>query len=412
MKYLLLTIFFTSLSFGYSQTQNDWDKRTTFLGGKRERAIAFAINGFGYVGTGVDTAEMTHNDLWEYDPATLVWSQKASIPGSTRRNAVAVVIDDKAYVGMGADSATSWAGTILSDWWEYDPSSNSWLQKADYPGGWGYEGTSSTATYLGPGMYFGTGFEANGKAYVCGGKMGPDQYGHDLWEYNPTTDSWTRKADFPGLDRYQLSSFSIDNYGYVGMGIDHDLYRKDWWKYDPIADNWTEVASLPGVERGGASTFVIGQRGFVVFGTDGGFKDELWEYNPFTDSWMIRANFPGGERKNAIAFAIDDSAYAGIGKGASGKRRNFYRYYPLFPVGIEENQQIIKLYPNPTTDYIHLELENAANYQFQLVDLQGKEMLTTANTTIDVQDISQGMYILNVFDSNGKHLKSEKVLIQ
>ena len=407
MKYFALFIFVISLGAAYSQTQNDWEKRTAFMGGKRERGIAFAIADSGYVGMGVDTAEMTHNDLWKYDPETAMWTQKASLPGSTRRNAIAVAINGKGYVGMGADSAVSWMGTILSDWWEYDASSNSWLQKMNYPGGYDY-----LNNYGGPGVYFGTAFEINGKGYVSGGKMGPDTYASDLWEYDPQLDSWTRKADFPGLDRYQLSSFALEGKGYVGMGVDHDLYRKDWWQYDPQTDSWVEVASLPGVERGSASSFVIGQRGFVVFGTDGGFKDELWEYNPFTDSWMIRANFPGGERKNAVAFAVGDSAFAGIGKGSSGKRRNFYRYYPLLPVGIDEEVSTIKLYPNPTSDYINIILSHDKQYEYQLVDLRGREILRTSSSSILVDDLKEGTYILNVFDNNDIHITTEKVIIQ
>ena len=48
--------------------ENDWDKRADFGGLKRERAVAFSIGDYGYVGTGIDTAEIVHNDLWRFDP--------------------------------------------------------------------------------------------------------------------------------------------------------------------------------------------------------------------------------------------------------------------------------------------------------------------------------------------------------
>jgi N-acetylneuraminic acid mutarotase len=400
---LILSISFLSISWGQ---QNDWDKRAKFSGEKRARAISFSIGDFGYVGTGEDTTEMTHNDLWRFDPSSNSWMQVASLPGSTRRNAIAVTIGDFGYVGMGADSSSSSLGLILSDWWQYNPLTNSWVQKADYPGG--YDMFNNTDTING--IYFGTAFEIADMGYVCGGKMGPNFYGTDLWEYSPTLDQWTRKADFPGFDRFQLSSFSIDDKGYVGMGVDHDLYRKDWWQYDPLTDNWLQVADLPGVERGAASTFVLGQRGFLVFGTDGGYKDELWEYNPFTNSWMIRANFPADGRKNGIAFAIGDSAYAGIGNSANGKRRNFYRYYPLLPVGLEENQVKINIFPNPASNYISIQT-TSNKVIVQLVDLHGKEIFRSSGTTIDVSSISSGTYILNIFGENNRHLDTQKVII-
>lgn len=401
----------STISFGQ---QNDWDKRATFLGQKRARAVAFAIGDYGYVGTGIDTAEMTHNDLWRFDPSTNSWSQMADMydsnlvmTGSVRRNAVAVTVGNLGYVGLGMDSAQASFGTELNDWWAYDAVSNTWELKASYPGGYDW-----TNNYWGAGVYFATAFEAGGKAYVCGGKMGPDTYAADLWEYDPQLDSWTRKADFPGLDRYQLSSFSVDGKGYVGMGVDHDLFRKDWWQYNPQTDSWAQVSNLPGVERGAASTFVIGQRGFVVFGSDGGYKDELWEYNPFTDSWQIRANFPGGERKNAIAFAIGDSAYAGTGQGASGKRRNFYVYYPLFPVGMSENYKEFKIYPNPASYELNVSSLNGLNVnRVEIYNTKGQFILSSQESKIDIGHLESGSYILNIFDENQKHITSEQIII-
>ncbi|UKN02434.1 T9SS type A sorting domain-containing protein [Paracrocinitomix mangrovi] len=405
MKRLL---FITALFFlfsSYSQ-QNDWDKRAPFLGGKRTQAIGFSIGDFGYLGSGVDTAEMTHNDLWKFDPALNLWTQVASMPASTRRCASAITIDDKAYVGLGADSASSWAGTILNDWWQYDAVGNSWTQKTAYPGGYNY-----INTYYGPGVYYATAFSLNGKGYVCGGKMGGDLYAADLWEYDPILDTWTRMADFPGLDRYQLSSFALEGKGYVGMGVDHDLYNKDWWQYDPNTDTWVEVSSLPGVERGSASTFVIGQRGFVVFGSDGGYKDELWEYNPFTDSWQIRANFPGDGRKNGVAFTVGDSAYAGTGKGASGKRRSFYRYYPLLPVGVEETFVDFKLFPNPTADFVTISGLTDVNIQLEIVDLKGVLVFKSNAKTIDLSTVESGSYIVNIFNQDHQHLITKKLIV-
>ncbi|MBD3635916.1 MAG: T9SS type A sorting domain-containing protein [Crocinitomicaceae bacterium] len=408
MKRLLFILSFMLGFTSFGQTQNDWDKRASFGGLKRTRAVAFAIGDYGYVGTGLDTAEMTHNDLWKYDPSFNTWTQVASIPGSTRRNAVGVAIGEKGYVGTGADSATSWMGNILSDWWEYDPVLNTWTGKASYPGG--YDMWNNT-NFSG-GVYFATAFSIGSKGYICGGKMGSDFYGTDLWEYDPLLDTWTRKANFPGLDRYQLSSFSIDGKGYVGMGVDHDLYRKDWWQYDPQLDSWQQVADLPGVERGGSATFVLGQRGFVVFGADGGYKDELWEYNPFNDSWQIRANFPGGERKNGIAFAIGDSAYAGTGKGYSGKKRSFYRYYPLLPVGTEENQLSIEVYPNPASNYLKIDGNSQLFTSVELYDMRGTKVLQSESTYIDITSLSEGTYVILISDATNTPVQTDKIIIR
>jgi N-acetylneuraminic acid mutarotase len=352
---------------------------------------------------------MPQNDLWRYDPIVDVWSQMMTLPGSIRRNASATSIGDKGYVGMGADSSLSQSGIILADWWEYDPSLNNWTQKSDYPGGYDISNNSSAA-----GIYFATAFEMSGKAYVCGGKMNSDFYGTDLWEYDPDLDSWTRKADFPGGDRYQLSSFSVDGKGYVGMGIDHDLFRKDWWQFDPILDSWIEVASLPGVARGSASTFVLGQRGYLVFGSDGGYKDELWEYNPFSNTWNIKANFPADGRKNAIAFSIGNKGYAGTGKGASGKRKSFYEYAPLLPVGTEEfSLQNIDIYPNPAISAATLRSGSDLVESISIYGLDGKlvsEQRFNQSITLESTDFRSGTYIVLARGNSGQILATEKLI--
>lgn len=407
-KSFVVSIILLVSGFSFAQ-QNTWTKKLKFGGEKRTRAIAFSVGEYGYVGTGEDTAEMTHNDLWRYDPLTDIWTQQANMPGSTRRNATAVTIIDKGYVGLGADSSVASSGIILDDWWEYNPTSNSWIQKANYPGGFDYLNNPGSQ-----GVYFATAFEAGGKGYVCCGKMGPDHYGADLWQYDPLLDQWTRMADFPGLDRFQLASFSVDGKGYVGMGEDHDLYRKDWWEYDPLTDTWTQKANLPGVERGGASTFTLGQRGFVVYGSDGGYKNELWEYNPFTNSWSIRANCPGGERKNGIAFSIGNRGYAGLGKGPNGKKRNFYEYAPLEPVSIHEFNIEVSIYPNPTSDVLKIDLSDEIEGVFAtLINANGQIIIAPfqllPQNQINLFEYASGTYFLLLGNENGEILRNEKI---
>lgn len=400
---LLFVVFIAVTSF--AQT-NSWTKKLGFGGLKRERAVSFSIGDFGYVATGEDTVNVTHKDLWRYDPALDLWTQMADLPGSPRRNAVGFAIENKGYVGTGIDSSESFVGTILSDFWEYDADLNTWTQKANYPGGSGF------------GVYYAGAFVADNKGYVTCGKMGANWYAFDLWEYKPTTDTWTQRANFPGGVRYAITALSIDNKGYVGMGIDNDLYRKDWWEYNPGTNVWVEKSDLPGTERGAASSFTIVSKGFVVFGADGGYKDELWEYSPYSDSWNIKANFPGGERRNAIAFSIGNKGYGGIGKGPSGLRQNFYEYSPMYPVGIEEQEKLnIQVYPNPIVESATLFLQNESNAShYVLLDINGKiiqsEIVNSQSVEIQRAEIAAGIYQLVVFNDKGNPLATEKIIFQ
>jgi N-acetylneuraminic acid mutarotase len=366
-----------------AQSQNSWTKKAPFGALKRERAVSFAIGDFGYVATGEDTVNITHNDLWRYDPLLDTWTQMADLPGSPRRNAIGFALNDKGYVGTGIDSSESSLGVELKDFWEYDPILNSWLQKADYPGA------------AGLGVYYAGAFTADNKGYVTCGKYGPSAYAFDLWEYKPTTDSWSQRANFPGGVRYAVSALSIDNKGYVGMGIDYDLYRKDWWQYDPATNVWEQRSNLPGTERGAASTFTIGSKGFVVFGADGGFKDE----------WNIKANFPGGERRNAIAFTIGAKGYGGIGKGPSGIRQNFYEYTPALPLAVDENEFVhIQVYPNPIRDIAQIFIQNESDAKWIVIHTSTGQLVqqiqvTGQTTELERNNLAAGIYYLTILNS-------------
>src|SRR4249919_3048148 len=62
----------------------------------RGSAVSFSIGNKGYIGTGD-----SYNDFWEYDPATNVWTQKADFGGKGRDWATGFSIGNKGYIGTG-----------------------------------------------------------------------------------------------------------------------------------------------------------------------------------------------------------------------------------------------------------------------------------------------------------------------
>src|SRR5947207_9637065 len=59
------------------------------------------------------------------------WLQKADAGSSPRALAVGFSIGDKGYIGTGSP----FDNTYLDDFWEYDPATDTWTQKADFAGG-------------------------------------------------------------------------------------------------------------------------------------------------------------------------------------------------------------------------------------------------------------------------------------
>ena len=77
---------------------------------------------------------------------------------------------------------------------------NTWVQKADYGGGFT---SASTAFTINGKAYLGTGFDSfSGEALSS------------FWEYNPISDTWSQKADMGGSPRGYALSFSLNTTGY------------------------------------------------------------------------------------------------------------------------------------------------------------------------------------------------------
>src|SRR5689334_25410056 len=105
-----------------SHAQGVWTQLTDFGGTARDSAIAFSIDGKGYIGTGSDAGVRT-SDFWEYDPSTNTWTRKADFPGAPIWLATGFSIGSKGYIGTGtvnnAPGSKRWFA-------EYDPATDTW----------------------------------------------------------------------------------------------------------------------------------------------------------------------------------------------------------------------------------------------------------------------------------------------
>ena len=265
--------------------------------------FGFAINGKGYIGGGLDNYFGSTGATWQYDTLTRSWSQVAKFPGYNSILAPSFTIGSNAYVCTGG-------GTATKENWQYNQLTNVWTRKADFPG---------------PSRFAAVGAVANGKAYVGLGVNGdninlPDT--KDWWQYDAVTDSWTRKADFPGTRRSYSVAFVINNKVYVATGSHHDqstnstTYFNDLWQYNPANDTWTQKANMPALGRSDAvASYVFENKGVVATGyNNDNLLNDCWEYNPSNNSWFQLPNVGGGGRAYASAFSLGYTFYIGAGQ--------------------------------------------------------------------------------------------------
>lgn len=253
----------------YDPTTHAWTQKANFPGGSRYINSSFCIGKYGFITLGANGSGY-FNDLWQYDESTNLWTQKASFPGTSRYGAVAFGTDLKAYVGLGQHAAGGGPADYFQDFYEYDMAANTWTQKANFPsngrfgafsfcinglfyvvGGrtetsltsgwiwlkdmWAYNPITDTwsekASYPGNGSWV-YGFVINGKAYIGLGYNGVSNF-KDFWKYDPISDSWTQLPDFPGYSRRACFNFAINNTGFMGCGIATNEYYDFWMYNDP-----------------------------------------------------------------------------------------------------------------------------------------------------------------------------------
>ncbi|HEV3240139.1 MAG TPA: kelch repeat-containing protein [Casimicrobiaceae bacterium] len=172
------------------------------------------------------------------------------------------------------------------------------------------------------------GVGAAGKMYVfCG--LAP------LWkpiglvyEYDPSTDKWTKKKPMPLLSHhvafaeYRGRIYAFGGFVPPASGPPAWAPINSAWEYDPATDAWKALAPMP-TGRGAAVAAVVGDRIYVIGGatTPPGSREiavhparphvsvgVVEEYDPAANTWRERSSMPT-PRNHATAGAVNGKIY-------------------------------------------------------------------------------------------------------
>lgn len=257
------------------------------------------------------------------------WIKKADYAGDARYEAVAFVIGDTAYVGTGFGGPNK--GAKLSTFYKYDASKDNWSLVASLQ--------DPNDPFRNLGRTGASAFAAGGKGYVTTGFDSSYLSLNDTWCYDPTHNSWSSKANFPGAARYYAVGFAIGDSGYVGTGVtgSSGTITSDFFRYDPKNDKWDAITSLKD-KRKNAVSFVINDSAYVVSGTGSGSTSAyyMYVYDRSTDTWREKSQIRNATdysydddyttiaRTQAVAFVINNKAYL-----ATGTLPNTWEYDPV-----------------------------------------------------------------------------------
>ena len=334
---LLLCVVCSGLFFSCSKDTTvtlvgNWVKGSDLDGVARGDAASFSIGSKGYLCGGYDGKNRL-NDLWEYDSSTKSWTQKAQLPVAGKDGATETAIARNSATGFSIGSkgyiVNGYDGeTYLNDCWEYNPASNSWTKKAPFGG---------TARYNA------IGFGSSTSGYVGTGFDGKEQ--KDFYKFDPIANSWTLFPGFMGAKRMGGFVFVIDNKAYVGGGINSGSgsYVDDFSELDMSNDTWVELRRLSSVSsetydddyamivRAYGVGFAINGKGYIATGqsTGGSTSQLVWEYEPSTDLWTKKQAFEGNARTAAVGFSFGSSAFITTGRSSTYRFDDLLEFRPM-----------------------------------------------------------------------------------
>lgn len=203
---------------------------------------------------------------------------------------------------------------LTREHWKYDPQTNKWSELKEFPDQYRFD----------PGI-----FSANNKIYLVSGKHKNEvetYYANDFWEYDNSTDSWTKKEDFPGHARSLSASFSIGSNGYIVAGYFPysttygDNYNDDW-KFDTTTEKWSNISNYPlSRHLWGVNNFSTTQMGDEVYiGLGHQIENNIYKYSESSNVWTKIIDYPltssneYSQHENGLAFTVDNQVFFGSG---------------------------------------------------------------------------------------------------
>lgn len=384
--------------------QPTWTQRMNFSGPARIQAVALSIGEKGYITTGTSGTPYSYfKDFQEYDAISNSWIFKSDVPMSLRGSS-GFAIGKNVYLTVGQSPYNY--NDVLYQW---NQTTDIWSTKTSFPAN--YERIAAL------------GFSIGGKGYIAAGQSVNLTPLNDLWEYDTLTDSWIQKANIPGGGKSYAASFVINGKAYVATGDNGNTYTTDLWEYNPVTNLWSQKLSLPGVGRAGAMGFTAGSKGYIVGGIDNNFNalSDVWEYNPVYNTWTQLANFPGLPRGYSSTFTINDVGYMAGGASINGNTTDVWELYP-YAVGIEKRSTFnICLSPNPAYETISLSFQDSylGFIIINLYDLSGRNIKALSCIkstsdffcTFDLSKINPGSYLLSLTNESGT-LNINKLIIR
>lgn len=264
--------------------------------------------------------------LFEFDPAVNSFTKKIDFEEqnnecSSFNGSLSLGSNGKFY-WMNSYGGANGYGALF----EYDASASSYTKKIDFGGAVNGGGPSGDLTNMG-----------NGKLYALA-NGGTDSLGV-LFEYDITSDTYVKKLDF-GLLNIGLPSRSLAKggngklYGTTIYGVANPYGTL--FEYEPTTNTLTKKIDFDGAIKGSnPGGLIFGSNGLLYGVTsEGGINDMgvLFEFNPFTNAFSKKIDFDGlikGKNPTRLTLGSNGKLYGMTYEGGTNNLGVLFEFNPV-----------------------------------------------------------------------------------
>ena len=375
-------------------------------------------------GNGIDSGLAR---MYTYNTNTNTWDQLGSdIQGAFNSVGMAITGDRLGYaVSLSSDGSTV---AISSPFYQLDDGRVHVYSYNTNTSDW--ELVGSEILCLG-GSWFGfsVSLSSDGGTLAIGLPRGFVNGATEIYTYNTNTDTWEQKGsrivgETTNDDSGTSVSLSLDG-SVVAVGAPFNsgggpssghvrvhAYNNntgDWEQLgnDIDGESFTYDAGVGLGLSGDGSIVAVGERGGN--GTNG--QARIFRYNPTLEIWEQLGMDIDGEIQAILGTSMSvsaDGSIVAIGgptEGSTGVGPGYVGVYSFEEILSTDSVAIqeTSLYPNPTKDQFTIQLNEGI--QFQKADIYnqlGQFVLSSSEAIVDVSNLSQGMYFVEVFTDQGK----------
>ena len=354
--------------------------------------------------------------LFQYNPSTSTYTKKLDFADTTNGSypyGSLMQASDGMLYGMTTFGGANGYGVLF----QYNPSTSTYTKKLDFAG------TTNGSYPAGSLMQ-----ASDGMLYGMTGEGGANNLGV-LFQYNPSTSTYTKKLDFAGANNGSgpWGSLKQASDGMLyGMTNDGGAYNLGvLFQYNPSTNTYTKKLDFDTTNGSYPHGDLMQASDGMLYGMteNGGAYNMgvLFQYNPSTSTYTKKLDFAGTTNGSlplgSLMQASDGMLYGMTTQGGANNEGVLFKYGIGATTGISQYSNLntqISVSPNPASSSLQVSLSgNSQGSTLVITDMLGKtvkqENIKTEKTIIDVSDLAEGVYNISLSGSIG--IVNKKVVI-